>query len=92
MPLVYAHEILSQCEMYFLNDSHFSNFLYVALPSIWLNLEPLYLAQLYINTGATHREEIMHLSIIFLKLWFFFKIYILHFSPHLTLMPKILSL
>ena len=68
MPLVYAHEILSQCDVYFLNGSHFSKFLYVALLSTWLNLEPSYLAQLCINTGATYREEIMHLSIIFLKL------------------------
>ena len=57
----------------FLNGSHFSKFLYVALLSTWLNLEPLYLAQLCINTGATHRKEIMHLSIIFLKLWIFKK-------------------
>ena len=68
MPLVYAHEILSQCDMYFLNGSHFSKFPYVALLSTWLNLEPSYLAQLCINTGATHREEIIYLSIIFLKL------------------------
>ena len=66
--LVYAHEILGQCDMYFLNGSLFSKFLYVALLSTWLNLEPSYLAQLCIYTGATYREEIMHLSIIFLKL------------------------
>ena len=72
MPLVYAHEILSQCDMYFLNGSHFSKFLYVALLSTWLNVQPLYLTQLCINSGATHRKEIMHLSIIFLKLNFTF--------------------
>ena len=44
MTLVYAHEILSQCDVYFLNGSHFSKFLYVAVLSRWLNLEPLYLA------------------------------------------------
>ena len=60
--------------MYFLNGSHFSKFLYVALLSTWLNLEPSYLAQLCIYTGATYREEIMHVSIIFLKLRIFFKI------------------
>ena len=42
MPLVYAHEILSQCDVYFLNGSHFSKFLYLALLSTCLNLEPLY--------------------------------------------------
>ena len=73
MPLVYAHEILSQCDIYFLNGGHFSKFLYLALLSTWLNLEPSYLAQLCTYTGATHREEIIHLSIIFLKLWIFKK-------------------
>ena len=68
IPLVYAHEILGQCDMYFLNDSHFSKFLYVALLSTWLNLEPSYLAQLCIYAGATYRVEIIHLSIIFVKL------------------------
>ena len=57
IPLVYAHEILGQCDMYFLN---FSKFLYVALLSTWLNLEPSYLTVMNIY--------IMHLSIIFLKL------------------------
>ena len=42
-------------------------FLYLALLSTWLSLEPSYLVQLYIYTGATHREKNMHLSIIFLK-------------------------
>ena len=63
MPLVYAHEILSQCDMYFLSGSHFSKFIYVAFLSTWLNLEPSYLAWLCINTVATHREEVMHLLI-----------------------------
>ena len=67
MPLVYAHEILSQCDIYFLNGGHFSKFFYLALLSTWLNLEPSYLAQLCTYTGATHREEIIHLSIIFLS-------------------------
>ena len=43
------------------------------LLSTWLNLEPSYLAQLCTYTGATHGEETMHLSIIFLKLWIFEK-------------------
>ena len=80
--LVYAHEILSQCDAYFLNGGHFSKFIYLALLSTWLNLEPSYLAQLCTYTGATHREEIIHLSIIFLKLWIFKKIHILHFLTH----------
>ena len=86
------HEILGQCDMYVLNGSHFSRFLYVALLSTWLNLESLYLTQLCIYTGATYREEIIYLSIIFLKLWIFWKIHILHFLSHLTYMPKILIL
>ena len=71
----YAHEILSQCDIYFLNGGHFSKFLYLALLSTWLNLEPSYLTQLCTYTGASHREEIIHLSIIFLKLWIFKKIF-----------------
>ena len=66
--LIYAHEVLGQCDLYFLNDSHFSKFLYVALLATWLNLEPSYLAQLCTYTGATCKGEIMPLSIIFLKL------------------------
>ena len=78
--------------MYFLNGSHFSKFLYVALLATWLNLEPSYLTQLCIYAGGYLQEEIMHLSIIFLKLWIFKKIHILHFLSHLTCMPKILIL
>ena len=63
-----AHEILGQCDIYFLNDSHFRKFLYVALLSTWLNLEPSYLAQLCTYTWATCKGEIMPLLIIFLKL------------------------
>ena len=37
--LVYAHEILGQCDVYFWNGSHFSKFLNVALLSTWLSLE-----------------------------------------------------
>ena len=68
IPLVYAHEIVGQCDVYFLNGSHFSKILYMALLSTWLNLEPLYLAQICIYTGAIYRGEIMHLSVIFVKL------------------------
>ena len=32
MPLVYAHEILSQCDVYFLNGGHFSKFLLYGSP------------------------------------------------------------
>ena len=90
IPLVYAHEILGQCDMYFLNGSHLSKFHYVGLLSTWLNLEPSYLAQSCIYTGATYRGEIMHLSIIFVKLWIFKKFHILHFLAHLAYMWKIL--
>ena len=75
---IYAPSIciwnFSQYDIYFLNSSHFIKFLYVAFLSTWLSLEPSYLAQWCIYTGATLREEIMLLSIVFLKLWFFFKI------------------
>ena len=43
IPLVYAHEILSQCDVYFSNGSHFSKFHYMAILSTWLKLEPSYM-------------------------------------------------
>ena len=55
----------------------------MALLSTWLSLEPLYLVQLCIYTGATHREKILHLQIIFLKLWILKKNNILHFLAHI---------
>ena len=61
----------------------------MALLSVWLNLEALYLAQLCIYTGATYRAKIMHLQIIFLKLWIFKKITFWTFW--LKYMPKILT-
>ena len=38
--LVYPHEILGQCDVYFWNGSYFSKFLNVVLLSRWLSLEP----------------------------------------------------
>ena len=90
--LIYAHKILSQCDAYFLSGGHFSKYIYLALLSTWLNLEPLYLAQLCIYTGATYGKEIIYLSIIFLELRIFKKFYILHLFGSLAKMPKILSL
>ena len=59
MPQVYAHELLSQCNLYFLNGNHFNLFLYVAVLTTWLNLDPSYLAQLCTYTEATYIEEII---------------------------------
>ena len=82
MPPVYAHELVREYRLYFLNGSHFSQFLFVALLTTWLKLESSYLAQLCIYTGATHTQEIMQLWTIFLKLLIFWKIHISHFvSP-----------
>ena len=78
-----CNEILGQCDIYFWNSSHFNKIRNVALLSTWLSLKPLYLAQLCIYTGATHKKKIMHLQIIFLKLWIFKKNYILHFLAHI---------
>ena len=50
---IHVHGILDQCDVYFWNGSHFNKILEVALLSTWLSLEPLYLAQLCIYTGAT---------------------------------------
>ena len=83
IPLIYAHEILGQCDIYFWNGNHFNKILNVAFLSTWLSLELLYLVQLCIYTGATHRKKIMHLQIIFLKLWILKKNYILHFLAHI---------
>ena len=82
MPPVYAHELVREYRLYFLNGSHFSQFLFVALLTTWLNMESSYLAQLCIYTGATHTREIMELWTIFFKLLIFGKIHISHFvSP-----------
>ena len=81
--LICVHEILGQCNVHFWNDSHFNNIFNVALLSIWLSLEPLYLAQVCIYTGTIYKKNIMHLDIIFLKLWIFKKNYILHFLAHI---------
>ena len=52
MPLVYAHELVNEYKMYFLNGSHFSSFPYVALLITWFRLEPSYLAQSWTCAGA----------------------------------------
>ena len=57
MPPVYAHELVREYRLYFLNGSHFSQFLFVALLTTWLNIESSYLAQLCIYTGATHTHR-----------------------------------
>ena len=57
MPLVYAHELVSEYNLYFLNGSHFSSILHVALLTAWFNLEPSYLAQLCTCTGAIHTKK-----------------------------------
>ena len=58
---------ISEYNMYFLNGSHFSQFLYVALLTASLSLELSYLAQLWTYTGATLIQEIMQLWTEFLK-------------------------
>ena len=62
-PSLCTWNIKSMWNVDFLNGSHFSRFLYVALLSTWLNLEPSYLAQLCIYTGTTQREKIMHTTV-----------------------------
>ena len=57
MPLVYAHELVSEYNLYIWNGSNFSSFLFVALLTTWLSLEPSYFAQLYICAGVTDTEE-----------------------------------
>ena len=68
MPLVYAHEILSQCDVYFLNGGHFSKFLYLALLFNMIKLRAFIFGTVMHLYWATHRVEIIHLSVIFLKL------------------------
>ena len=91
-PRICTWNIRSMWCIFILNGSHFSKVLYVALLSTWLSLESSYLAQVCTYTGATHRVEIVHLLIIFLKLWIFKIFQILHFLAHLANMPNILSL
>ena len=59
----------------------------MALLSTWLNLEPSYLAQLCTYTGGTHREEIMHLSLILSKLQIFKKYSHFALLAHLAYIP-----
>ena len=73
MPLVYAHEILSQCDMYFLNGSHFNKFFYVALLSTWLNLEHPYLTVMHRYWGYPQGRNYASIDNI-LKVMNFFKI------------------
>ena len=54
--------------MYFLKGSHFAQILKVALLSISLSLEALYLAQLCTQSEATFKQEIAYLDYIILKL------------------------
>ena len=68
MLLIKAYEIFSQYHLYFLTCSHFAQILKVALLSILLSLEALYLAQLCIQSGATYSQEIVYLVYIVLKL------------------------
>ena len=80
MPLVYAHELVSEYNLYFLNGSHFSSILHVALLTTWFNLEPSYLAQLCICTGAIHTKNYAAVDNI-LKIIIFKDFHILHFPP-----------
>ena len=78
--------------LFHLSGGYFSKYIYLAVLSTWLNLEPLYLAQLCTYTGATYGEEIIYLLIIFLELWIFKNFHILHFFGSLANILKILSL
>ena len=63
MPLVYGHEIFDQCDIYFLNGSHFSKFIYVALLSIWLCLKPSYYASVYNILKVMNFSNISHFAL-----------------------------
>ena len=55
----YAHEILSPCDLYFLNGSHFSLFLQLPFLPISLTIEPSYFTQIicYPDTySCLHRQ------------------------------------
>ena len=82
MPLVYGHEFVSEYKLYILNGSHFSSFLYVALLTTWLSLEPSYSAQLWTCTGVLYSQKIMQLWTIFLKKNILKDFHILHFFPN----------
>ena len=80
MPLVYAHELISEYNLCFLNDIHFSSFLFVDLLTIWLSLELSYLAQLCICTRVKLRRNYAAVD-NFLKLLILKLFHILHFPP-----------
>ena len=57
MHLVWASQKLSHSDIYFSNGSHFSYLLNVSLLSTLISTGPLYLAQLYIFSGAIHTQK-----------------------------------
>ena len=52
---------------YLAHTCYFSHFIYLALLTTYISLEPSYMVQLCTCTGATHREEIIELCTIFVK-------------------------
>ena len=54
MPLVYAHEMLGQCDIFFIMKSYFFFSLHLPLLSIWSIIEPSFLTQMCIDTRSMH--------------------------------------
>ena len=61
MPLINAHEIFSQYDLYFSTGSHFAQNLKMALPSLSLNLEAQYYTQSWTQYGAIYSQGIIHM-------------------------------
>ena len=61
MPLVNAHEIFSQYNLYFSTGSHFAQNLKMALLSLSLNLEAQYHTQSCTQSGAIYSQEIIEM-------------------------------
>ena len=64
MPLVNAHEIFHQYDLYFSASSYFAQNLKMALTSLSLNLETQYHIQSWTQSGATYSQEIIEMVYI----------------------------
>ena len=80
MPLVYAHELVSEYNLYFLNGSHFSSILHVALLTAWFNF--IFGSVMHLYWGNTHTKNYASVDNI-LKIIIFLKdFHIFHLFSH----------
>ena len=83
--LVCAHEILGQFDLYLWNGSHFSFFMYLALLSVWLIIEPSNFTQICTSSRPKWTNRTGSLWPIFFQLLTFFTLsYVGFLNPYLS--------